>query len=85
MTTETYAQIPPNSTGPLVRTIEVTTLVQGVPLKVEMQVLAVADSAGNVIDEFMDYNWQRRMIDELVALRQMLSERFGAAFVPTQP
>jgi len=85
MAKETYAQIPPNSTGPQVRTIEATTLVDGVPLKVELQVVAIADSDGNVIDSFMDYNWQRRVIDELAALRQMVSERLGGLFVPTQP
>jgi len=85
MPKETYAAIPPNSTGPQVRTIEVTTFVDGVPLTVEMQVVAIADSDGNVIDEFMDYNWQRRVIDELAALREMLCTRLGAPFVPTQP
>jgi len=82
---ESYAAIPPNSTGPQVRTIQVTTYVDGVPLTVDMQGVAIADGDGNVIDQFMDYNWQRRVIDELAALRQMLSERLGAPFVPTQP
>ena len=85
MAKETYAAIPPNSTGPQVRTIEVTTMVSGVPLAVEMQVVAIADQFGNVIDRFQDYNWQRQVLDELIALRTMLSERLGAAMVPTQP
>ena len=82
---ESYAAIPPNSTGPQVRTIQVTTVVEGVPLTVDMQVIAIADEKGNVIREFMDYNWQRRMIDEMVALRQVVCDRLGAPFVPTQP
>ena len=82
---ESYAAIPPNSTGPQVRTIQVTTYVDGVPLTVDLQVIAIADSDGNVIDTFMDYNWQRRVIDELAALRQVMCDRLGAPFVPTQP
>jgi hypothetical protein len=85
MAKETQAQIPPNSSGPKVRTLEVTTYIDGVATTVEMQVVAIADNDGNVIDEFMDYNWQRRVIDELAALRQVLCDRLGAPFVPTQP
>lgn len=82
---ENFAQIPPNSSGPRVRTIQATTIIDGVPVVVEIEVVAIADSDGNVIDQFMDYNWQRRVIEELAALRQVVSERLGGVFLPTAP
>lgn len=82
---ESYAAIPPNSTGPQVRTIQVTTFVDGVPLTVDMQVIAIADGQGNVIDQFVDYNFQRRVIEELSKIRELLGNWLGVPFQPTPP
>jgi hypothetical protein len=55
-------QVPPDSTGKSLRTISVTTLVAGVETTVQMQVLAIADSGGNVIDSLVDYEFQEELI-----------------------
>lgn len=55
--------------GKLVRTIQVTTLVNGVLTTVDMQVMAIADAQGNVIKDFIDYNWQQQMLRELQRIR----------------
>lgn len=68
-----------NQTGKNVRTVEVTTLINGVPTVVEMQVMAIADAAGNVIDDFADYRFQRQVIEELQQIRQLLGSAYGLA------
>lgn len=65
--------------GRKVRTLEVETLIDGVPTKVEMQVLALADSAGNVIDCFNDYKAQQQIIRELQRMREVLERWLGAS------
>jgi acyl-coenzyme A synthetase/AMP-(fatty) acid ligase len=47
--TESQVQVQPDSSGKKVRTIEVTTYINGVPTVVEMQVVAIADELGNPI------------------------------------
>lgn len=53
-----------------VRTITVTTYIDGVPTAVNMQVLAIADEAGNVIDDFASYRLQVEQAAELRAIRE---------------
>lgn len=78
MGTEAAVQIPPDSTGKKVRTIEATTLINGVPAVVEIQVLALADAAGNVIDDFANYKFQVAMLSELRAIRGLIARQQGA-------
>lgn len=47
--TESKVQVAPDSTGSKIRTLEVTTYVNGVASVVEMQVVAIADELGNPI------------------------------------
>lgn len=82
---EQQVQIQPDSTGKGVRTIEVVAFIQGVPTTVQMQVMSIADAAGNIIDNFVDYNWQRKVIEELMAIREQLCFRNGVAFNPVTP
>jgi hypothetical protein len=72
------------ATGKIVRTIEVTTIIAGVPTVVEMQAVAVSDGAGNVIEDFASYKMQLAVIQELRAIKDLLSQAYGLA-VFTQP
>jgi hypothetical protein len=63
----------PDSTGAGVRTISVTTLINGVPTTVQMQVMALADESGNVIRDFASYNLQLAQLAELRAIRRILA------------
>jgi hypothetical protein len=91
MTTENQITHAPDSTGKSVRTLEITTLVNGVPTTVQMQVIAIADEGGNVIRDFANYNLQLMQIAEARALRRTQSIRLGAfdpipeSFFPFQP
>lgn len=78
---ESYAAIPPNSTGPQVRILQVTTLVDGVPLTVEMQVIAIADKDGNVLGSFVDGEWQDAMLAELKRIRRGIGKLVGDPFL----
>jgi hypothetical protein len=78
---ESYAAIPPNSTGPQVRVLQVTTLVEGVPLTVEMQVLAIADKDGNVLGSFVDGAWQDAVLEELQRIRRGMGKLVGDPFL----
>jgi hypothetical protein len=60
-----------------VRIVKVTTLVNGVPTTVDMQVLAIADEQGNIINRFADYSLQQQMVNELRALRLSLEQWLG--------
>lgn len=66
-----------------VRTIEVTTLIQGVPTVVEMQVIALADGLGNVIDSFATYNLQVEQLKLMREILRVLAHKAGiAVFLP---
>jgi hypothetical protein len=66
-----------------VRTIEVTTLIQGVPTVVEMQVIALSDGRGNVIDTFATYNLQVEQLQVMRELVRVLAHQAGiAVFLP---
>ena len=47
-------------TGQALRNIKVQTVVNGVLTDVLMEVVSIADSQGNIIDDFMDYDAQKR-------------------------
>lgn len=71
----------PDSTGAGIRTIDVTTYINGVPTTVKMQVLAIADEAGNVIKDFSSYNLQLAQLREAQEFRRTFSMLHGA-FAP---
>ena len=75
----------PDSTGAGVRTISVTTLVNGVPTVVQMQVLSIADDAGNIISDFNRYNVQLATLAELRAIRTLLANWLGYDSIPEGP
>jgi hypothetical protein len=77
MAQESYTQPPPSGGGANVRLINVTTLVNGVPTTVSMQVIALADESGNVIRDFANYNLQIAMLTELRAIRRILASQSG--------
>jgi hypothetical protein len=65
--------------GKNVRTIELTTLINGVVTTVEMQVLAIADGQGNIIDDFAGYRFQLAIIHELKEIKELLGRAYGQA------
>lgn len=78
MGTESSVVHTPDSTGKAVRTIEVTTLIAGVPTVVEMQVVSIADEGGNIIKDFASYNLQLAQLAELRSIRRLHSLQLGA-------
>jgi hypothetical protein len=46
----------------------------GTTVKVLMQVMSLADENGNVIDEFIDYNYQKEVLDKLISIERMLAK-----------
>jgi hypothetical protein len=78
---DAYVQVAPDSSGKKVRTIEVTTYINGVETTVEMQVLALADDRGNVINDFMDYAWKSEVLDELKRIRRGIGKLVGDPFL----
>lgn len=69
---EQQVQIFPDSTGKKVRTLQVTTLVDGVETTAHMQVVAISDASGNVLRHFGDEHFNEQLLEELHALRQLL-------------
>ena len=65
--------------GKKVRVLEVTTTINGVATTVEMQVISIADKAGNVIDDFAGYRFQVAMLAELQQIRALLGVAYGQA------
>ena len=77
-------QLPTDGSGRKLRTIDVTTMVNGVATSVQMEVLSVADSSGNVIDDFADYKMNQAILRELRMIRlgiQQLLHTFGDALI----
>lgn len=74
---EDYAQIQPDSTGALVRTVRVTTLVDGVPTEVEMQVVGIADAEGRPVAFPGDAEWRDEVLAELRAIRLGMEHQCG--------
>ena len=59
------------------RTITVTTFVDGVPTPVQMQVVALSDANGIIIDPSPDRMWQRELLAEMRILRQLVAQFLG--------
>jgi hypothetical protein len=69
--------------GAGVRTILVTTLVNGAPTLVAMQAVSVADSEGHVLDFELNSNLLRALINEVRSSNTMLSVLSGLPYMPT--
>jgi hypothetical protein len=86
---DTYVQVAPDSSGKKVRNIQVTTYVPdattGIPAlaTVLMQVTALADDHGNVITEFVNYEFQRQQLELLLQIRDALAELIGHPIEPS--
>jgi hypothetical protein len=77
---ESYVQIAPDSSGKKVRNIKATVYVEDatVPGKltqasVLLQVTALSDERGNIINKFIDYEYQARVIELLTQIRDGIS------------
>jgi len=87
MPTESYIQIAPNSTGSRIRNLRLTVLSPDVvdangqmtPFTVQMQVIALADSDGNILDFKGDTGWQEEMLTELKSIRAGIELLVGAS------
>ena len=73
---ENVIQVAPDSTGQKLRNLKVTYLdpATGLQVTANMEVVVVADSFGNIIDEFVDRGWQHEVLTELRAIRILLAE-----------
>jgi hypothetical protein len=78
--TESDVAVPGSGTKN-VRTIRATTLVDGVATTVEIQVIALADEAGNIISDFMDYVWRADVLAELKRIRRGIGKLTGDPFL----
>lgn len=67
----------PDSTGAGIRTISVTTIINGTPTTVQMQVMQIADENGTIISDFASYNIMLAQLAELRAIRQLLAMQSG--------
>lgn len=70
MSVESDVQLLHEGTGPKVRTLTITTLIDGVATDVEMQVVAVSDSDGHVWDDTSA--WQEEVLAELRTISERL-------------
>jgi hypothetical protein len=67
----------PDSSGAGVRTVSVVTMINGTPTTVQMQVVSIADEAGNIVRDFANYNMQLEMLQELRAIKRLIAQRYG--------
>jgi hypothetical protein len=75
-------KIPPPSTGPAVRTFQVTERNADNVLETrEIQALVWVDSQGNTIDLPYDVAYQHELITEIRAVRELLERWLGPATV----
>ncbi len=70
---ESYIQVPPDSTGKKVRNIKVQTVVDGVLTDVYIQAVTITDPQGNTISDFADYNFQTEMIRRMNVIVNQLA------------
>jgi hypothetical protein len=73
---ESDLQLFSGGTGPLLRTINVQTYIGGQLTTVQMEVAAISDDAGRIID-LRAAAWQRAMLLELTAIRIGLEKQTG--------
>jgi hypothetical protein len=76
MPNESDLQLFSGGTGPLLRTINVQTYIGGQLTTVQMEVAALSDAQGNIID-LQDASWKRSMLLELTAIRIGLEKQLG--------
>ena len=75
---ENFVELPVDSTGKSVRTLQVTTLIAGVQTVVHMEVLAVADASGNIIVDLETGTIQQQILSELRKIRMGIGLLAGA-------
>lgn len=68
----------PDSTGKNVRTLQLTTLVDGVETTAVMQVVAISDSRGKILRDFADEQFEEQLLEELAAIRRLLEMLIGS-------
>lgn len=71
--TDTITQLP----GAGVRTIIAQVLVNGVPTPVQMQVVAISDANGIIIDNFAQVSLLQAIVSELQQLRTIIATAYG--------
>lgn len=77
---EGFIQTAPDSSGKKVRNVQLTVLqADGTLATVYMQVVAIVDDKGNIIDRFADEEFQSRVIELLTQIRD------GLALMINQP
>ena len=65
------------TTAPMgVRTVVVTTMINGVPTPVQMQVVSIADSNGVLLEQ-QSFHVDRKILEELQQIRRMLCQLLG--------
>jgi hypothetical protein len=74
---ELFVELPVDSTGKSVRTLQVTTLINNVPTVVNMEVMSVADADGNIILDIMTKTLQQQILDELRRIRVGIGKLCG--------
>lgn len=77
MSDESSVPIQQTTGGREVRTLQLTTIVDGVLKTVETQVVAIADANGNPLDDLVDVTWQRELLAEVTAIREGLELAIG--------
>ncbi len=77
-TQESNVQVPPNSTGGIVRMLQLTVLDSGVPTTVLMQVIQIADEFGNPLSFEESQQIARETLDEIRAVRLGIQEIISA-------
>jgi hypothetical protein len=71
MSSESYVQVAPDSTGAKIRNIEVTTYPDDTATEVNQQVVVLADKVGRLLDN--DTAWREDTLSELRSVRELLT------------
>jgi hypothetical protein len=71
MSTESYVQVAPDSTGAKIRNLEVTTYPDDTATAVNQQVVVLADKLGRLLDN--DTAWREDTLRELRSMRELLA------------
>ena len=81
MSVEGYVGLPSDGPGKKIRNLYMEVLQQDGTLQtVYMQVVSIVDDRGFSV-EFIDHDWQQRMINELVGIRKGIEAISGQAFL----
>jgi hypothetical protein len=71
MSSESFVQVAPDSTGAKIRNIELTTYPDETATAVNQQVVVLADKVGRLLDN--DTSWREDTVRELRAMRELLA------------